>query len=309
MSSSDAGRREPAPRDAILIAPAALHAQLEAERDLPEAAPRTRVLDVRWTLPRPDGRADFTAGRIPGAAYVDLDAELAARPSPRDGRHPLPDPAAFQHAARSWGIRAQDRVVAYDGGGNLASARVWWLLRDAGFDRVRLLDGALPAWTDAGLPLETGPAATPRPGDVVLGSGGLPVLGIDGAPGAGDVAAFIADGGALLDARAAERYRGDAEPVDPRAGHIPGALSAPTGGNLDAAGCFLPGAALRERFAALGVVDGRAVGASCGSGVTAAHELVALALAGFDGALYPGSWSQWAHRAELPLATGDAPGS
>ena len=303
-------------RDEILVTAEALHETLLAERELPADAPRTRLLDVRWTLAQPDGRAAFAAGHIPGAVYVDLDTELARHGAPRDGRHPLPDPAAVQASARSWGIRSQDAVVAYDGGGNLSSARVWWMLRDAGFGRVRLLDGALPAWEAAGLPLETGDPAAIATGDVTLTSEQMPRIALS------DVPAFVAGGHALLDARALERYTGSEEPIDPRAGHIPGALSAPTGANLDASGRFLPQVELRERFAHLleraekaastanaaeNNTRTRRVGAYCGSGVTAAHTLVALALAGIDGALYPGSWSQWSNHDELPAATGSDP--
>ncbi|WP_449280860.1 sulfurtransferase [Leucobacter sp.] len=287
-------------RDSILITAEDLAAQLRAERDLPADAPRTRLLDVRWTLPQPDGRAAFAETHIPGAVYVDLDTELAEHKSPRDGRHPLPDPDHLQRAARSWGIREQDQVVAYDGGGNYASARVWWVLRNAGFARVRLLDGALPAWISAGFPVETGVPEVVT-GDVTLGSGHLPVIDLD------QVASFVAAGGALLDARAPERYQGLEEPVDPRAGHIPGALNAPTGENLDDSGRFRPADELRDRFAELGVDRTRSVGVYCGSGVTAAHNLVGLALAGLEGALFPGSWSQWSNHEELPVATGIDP--
>ena len=308
-------------RDSILITAEALAEQLRTERalhtepPLPAEPPRTRLLDVRWSLPQPDGRAAFAEGHIPGAVYVDLDTELARHGDthdakntqdaqdaptthdPRDGRHPLPHPAQFQAAARSWGLREQDQVVAYDGGGNLAAARVWWLLRNAGFERVRLLDGALPAWAAAGYPLETG-ASAPTPGDVTLDPGQLATLDL------ADVAEFVASGGTLLDARATERFTGETEPIDPRAGHIPGARSAPTTGNLDGAGRFLDGAALRERFAGAGVTDDSGVAAYCGSGITASHTVVALALAGYDAALFPGSWSQWSNHAELPVATG-----
>jgi thiosulfate/3-mercaptopyruvate sulfurtransferase len=187
----------------------------------------------------------------------------------------------------------------HDGGGNMAAARAWWLLRDAGIRDVRLLDGALPAWIAAGLPLATG-AEEIAPGDVTLTGGALPTLDED-------AAAALARTGVLLDARAGERYRGEAEPVDPRAGHIPGARSAPTAETVGPDGAFLPAAALRERYAALGIRPGDAVGVYCGSGVTAAHEIAALAIAGIDAALYPGSWSAWSNRPELPVATGAEP--
>lgn len=253
------------------------------------------VLDVRWTLGGPPGDAEHRAGHIPGAVFVPLDTELASHGAPTDGRHRLPSPEDLQRAARRWGVHDDSRVVAYDGNGNLAAARAWWLLRWAGFADVVLLDGALAAWTAAGHELETGDV-TPVPGDVTLAAGALPVLELH------DVAAFAA-AGVLLDARAGERYRGEVEPIDPKAGHIPGALSAPTTDNLAPDGRFRSPAELRERFSALGADGSRPVAAYCGSGVTAAHEVAALAIAGVDAALYPGSWSQWSNL-DLPVATG-----
>jgi thiosulfate/3-mercaptopyruvate sulfurtransferase len=257
-----------------------------------------RILDVRWRLDRPDGRPEYLAGHVPGAQFVDLEADLARHGRPDEGRHPLPESAALQDAARRWGIDDGDTVVVYDDLKNMSSARAWWLLRDAGLADVRVLDGALRAWTDAGLPVESGEPPAPRPGSATLRSGGMPALTIDGA------ATFPADG-VLLDARAAERYRGEVEPIDPRAGHIPGARSAPTTGNVDEAGRFLAPGALRERFAALGVTPRVPVATYCGSGVTAAHEALALTIAGFAPALYPGSWSAWSNHPERPVATGD----
>jgi thiosulfate/3-mercaptopyruvate sulfurtransferase len=264
---------------------------------LPGGGP-LRVVDVRWRLDRPDGRPDYLAGHIPGAQYVDLDAQLARNGDPRDGRHPLPSVEQLQQDARGWGIDDGDSVVVYDDLQNLSSARAWWLLRFAGIADVRLLDGALRAWVGAGLLLETGEAAKSAPGTVSLQYGALPALTID------EVAAFP-DAGVLLDARAGERYRGEVEPIDPRAGHIPGARSAPTAENVDAHGRFLPPEQLRSHFAALGVEPGTPVATYCGSGVTAAHEVVALALAGFDAALFAGSWSQWANHPDRAVAVGD----
>lgn len=309
----------------LLISAAELSAILRAEADLPPGAPRTRVLDVRWSLAQPDGRPAYRDGHIPGAVYADLEHELSAPGPATRGRHPLPDAASLTAAARRWGLHPGDRVVAYDGGGNFAAARLWWLLRDAGagehghatggasgagggarIESVRLLDGALPAWTAAGLSLETGDV-TPAPGTITLGSGRMPRIELD------EVAGFARDE-LLLDVRAAERYEGRDEPIDPRAGHIPGARNLPTAGNLDAAGGFLAPAALRERFASVGIgVDegaqagGARIGVSCGSGITASHTLFALALAGIDGELFPGSWSQWANHPELPVAVGPEP--
>lgn len=253
------------------------------------------VLDVRWKLGGPPGHETYLTGHVPGAVYVSLDDELASHGEPTDGRHPLPDVAALQESARRWGIGPGSTVVAYDGEGNMAAARAWWLLRWAGLTDVRLLDGALPAWVAAGQPLETDDVV-PTPGDVELTAGALPTLDVD------DVAAF-AEEGTLLDARAAERFRGEVEPIDPKAGHVPGAVSAPTGANLAPDGTFLPAAELRRRFEDLGVSDDVPVAAYCGSGVTAAHQLAALEIAGFDATLYPGSWSQWSNL-DKPVATG-----
>lgn len=260
------------------------------------AGERTVLLDVRWKLGDPHGHDHYLAGHLPGAAYADLETELAGPPSPAQGRHPLPDVEVLQAAARRWGVRDGDTVVAYDDLGGLSAARAWWLLRWAGLTDVWLLDGGLSAWTAAGGTLESGPV-TPPEGDVTLRPGALPTLSADDA-------AALPDDGVLLDARAGERFRGETEPVDPRAGHIPGALSAPTADNLDAAGRFLDPSALRARFAALGVDGDRPVGVYCGSGVTAAHEVAALAVAGIDATLYPGSWSQWSSDPDRPAATG-----
>lgn len=274
---------------ADLITPLDLAALLDAPRPV-------RVLDVRWSLAEPDGRPAYEAGHIPSAVYVDLDRELAAHGAPTEGRHPLPAPADLQAAARRWGLDDGDAVVVYDDWGSKAASRAWWVLTDAGVPGVRILDGGLAAWRDARLPLESGDARPAR-GGVSLSSGLLPQLTIDEAAG-------LAASGVLLDVRAAERYRGDVEPVDPRAGHIPGAVNAPTTENVDAAGRFLEPDALRARF---GLAPDVEVGAYCGSGVTAAHTVFALRLAGVDAALYPGSWSQWAHHADRPVATGPTP--
>jgi thiosulfate/3-mercaptopyruvate sulfurtransferase len=260
---------------------------------------RPTVLDVRWTLGDPHGRKHFEARRIPGSVYVDLETELAAEAAPRAGRHPLPDPGALQIAARRWGVRRDAGVVVLDDNGGLSAARAWWLLSWVGVADVRVLDGGLRAWEAAGYPIDDAsvPVFEPVEGDVVLRPGHLPTLDADRA-------ADLARTGLLLDARAGERYRGEAEPIDPRAGHIPGAVSAPTAENLAADGGLRPAEELRARFAALGAADARSVGVYCGSGVTAAHEILALRIAGIDAALYPGSWSQWSGDPERPAATG-----
>jgi thiosulfate/3-mercaptopyruvate sulfurtransferase len=259
--------------------------------------PADVLLDVRWALGDDSGRERYLAGHLPGAVYVDLPTELAGPHAPGAGRHPLPSVQALQSAARRWGVSAGSRVVVYDATGGLAAARAWWLLRWGGFPGVTLLDGGLAAWTAAGGPLETG-EVVPTAGDVVLNGGGMPVLDADAA------GMLPQTGGVLLDARAAERFRGEVEPVDPRPGHVPGAVSAPTTGNLDDEGRFVPAAVLSERFAEKGVRPGTTVGVYCGSGVTAAHEVAALAVAGIDAALWPGSWSQWSADPDRPVATG-----
>jgi thiosulfate/3-mercaptopyruvate sulfurtransferase len=253
------------------------------------------LLDVRWALGDPNGAEHYRAGHLPGAVYVDLDTELAGPHQPGAGRHPLPSIAALQTVARRWGISADSRVVVYDNSGGLAAARAWWLLRWAGVTDVRILDGGLAAWRAAGYAEATGSATPRRPGDVVLTAGHLPTL-------TADEAAALPGTGTLLDARAGERYRGEVEPIDPRAGHIPGAISRPTGENLtDGVPYFKAADQLRERF------DGVAgpVGVYCGSGVTAAHQIAALATLGVDAALYPGSWSAWSSDPDRPVATGE----
>src|SRR4051794_33253181 len=214
----------------ILITPAQLAGATIG--DHPIGGGPLRLLDVRWRLDRPDGRPDYVSGHIPGALYVDLDTQLARHGAPQDGRHSLPPVDQLRRDARSWGIDDGDTVVVYDDLKNLSAARAWWLRRYAGIADVRLLDGGLAAWKSAGLPLETGEPAAPAPGSVTLEYGALPVLTID-------EAADFPGHGVLLDARAGERYRGEVEPIDPRAGHIPGAVSAPTTGNVDADGRFL----------------------------------------------------------------------
>jgi len=268
-------------------------------KDRLDAGTRTVLLDVRWALGDPHGREHYLQAHIPGAVFVDLATELAGPADPRRGRHPLPPLEQFQQSARSWGIRNGDVVVAYDNTGNLAAARLWWMLRNAGFPSVHLLDGGLAAWRDAGFDVDSGEPVV-EPGDVVLSDGAMPAIDAAGA-------ATWSRKGLLLDARAGERYRGEIEPIDPRAGHIPGAVSAATTGNLAADGRFLPAAELRERFAALGVRRGQPIAVYCGSGVTAAHEVAALEIAGFTAALYPGSFSEWSNNPANDVVTGAAP--
>ncbi|MBT2879878.1 sulfurtransferase [Streptomyces albidoflavus] len=254
------------------------------------------LLDVRWQLGGPDQRPAYLAGHLPGAVHVDLDGELAGGPG-KGGRHPLPDVEAFGAAMRAAGVDAGRPVVTYDGGQGWAAARAWWLLRWAGHPEVRVLDGGLAAWDG---PLEEG-EITPEPGDFTPEPGRLELLDADGA-------AALAASGVLLDARAAERYRGDVEPIDRVGGHIPGAVSAPTTENTGEDGRLRPAAELAGRFAALGANPGRKVGVYCGSGVSGAHEVLALAVAGVDAALYVGSWSDWSADPDRPVATGPQPG-
>jgi thiosulfate/3-mercaptopyruvate sulfurtransferase len=255
-----------------------------------------RVLDVRWKLGGPPGLAEYERGHIPGAVYVDLDTELAGHGRPIDGRHPLPQLADLQGAARRWGLDDGDAVVVYDDVSGTSAARAWWLLRHAGVEDVRLLDGGLAAWMRAGGAVETG-REHPRAGSVNLAYGALPTLDAD-------AAAELAGSGTLLDARAGERFRGEVEPVDPRAGHIPGAVSAPTTDTLSEDGTMLPVAELEQLFGARGVRPDAPVGVYCGSGVTAAHEVLALERVGIRAALYPGSFSAWSNDPARPVATG-----
>jgi thiosulfate/3-mercaptopyruvate sulfurtransferase len=254
------------------------------------------LLDVRWQLGGPPGSESYRAGHLPGAVFTDLDRDLAGPPG-AGGRHPLPDPAAFQAAMRAAGVSQGRPVVVYDDGNSTIAARAWWMLRYHGHENVRVLDGGYQAWAGAGLAVTTA-VPVPVPGDFTARPGGMPVLDAAGAEA-------MARTGLLLDARAGERYRGETEPADPVAGHIPGAVSAPTAGNVNADGTFKDAAELTARFGALGVSrDAEAVAAYCGSGVTAAHEVLALMLAGIPAALYVGSWSNWIADPARPVATG-----
>jgi thiosulfate/3-mercaptopyruvate sulfurtransferase len=283
-------------RERVLVDAATLAADLGIGGGVDPVEGRPLVLDVRWALGMTDGHDQYSAGHIPGAVYVDLETELAARASAAAGRHPLPSASAFQEAARRWGVSADSRVVVYDTVGGTSAARAWWLLRYFGVRDVRILDGGLAAWTAEGFALEPGDV-TPERGDVVVRPGGMPVVDAD------EAADLAEREGVLLDARAAERYRGEVEPVDPQAGHIPGAVSAPTTENLRADGRFLSTADLKRRFSDLGVSTG-STGVYCGSGVTASHEVAALAIVGVDAALYPGSWSQWSNDPARDVAVG-----
>lgn len=254
------------------------------------------VADVRWYLDGRSGRAAYDAGHLPGAVFVDLDRDLAGPSGPAVGRHPLPEPGHFAHSMGRLGIGDGDTVLAYDDAGGTVAARLVWMLRVTGHEAA-LLDGGIAAYDGA---LEQ--ARRERPVAVFA-----PV------PWPAERLAVLADAtdrdSLVLDARARERYRGEQEPVDPRAGHIPGAVNLPCAENLDAAGCLLPVAELRRRLVAAGVDDDRRVVSSCGSGVTACHTLLAMELAGFaPGRLYAGSWSQYSSDPERPAAAGGGPG-
>ncbi|MFE9500328.1 sulfurtransferase [Streptomyces collinus] len=274
----------------------------ELAEDLAGQAPPV-LLDVRWQLsmakaagaPAFDGRAEYAAGHLPGAVFVDLDRELASAAG-EHGRHPLPDLGEFGAAMRRAGVSSGRPVVVYDGGQGWAAARAWWLLRWTGHPDVRVLDGGLPSWRGE---LST-EAVTPAEGDFE------PVPAAAGLLDA-DAAAALARSGVLLDARAGERYRGEVEPIDRVGGHIPGAVSAPTTENVGPDGRFLPAADLRDRFKALGVSEDAPVGVYCGSGVSGAHEVLALAVAGLPAALYVGSWSEWSADPARPVAVGPDP--
>lgn len=265
------------------------------------------LLDLRWHLvpgrpedpAHPVGLADHLDEHLPGAVFVDLAAELASEPSPQAGRHPLPTQEDFAAAVARWGAAEGQTLVFVDDQGGLSAARGWWLARHAGLP-ARILDGGIQAWIAAGGKTESGPVTPPVPAAPARpGWGGMPVVDVDEAQtlAAGDDAV-------VLDARAPERYRGDEEPIDPRAGHLPGAVSVPTAGNLGPGRRLLDAAALRERFEAAGVRSGVRTAVYCGSGVTAAHEVAALTQAGFEAALFPGSFSQYAADASRPVATG-----
>lgn len=265
---------------------------------LGEPAPPV-LLDVRWRLGGPPARADYETGHVPGAVFLDLDTDLAAPPGPA-GRHPLPDPAALQEVLRGAGVDTGDAVVVYDDKDGSVAARAWWLLRWAGHGAVAVLDGGFTAWQQEGRPVSADIPIPPR-GNIVVTPGAMPVLDAD-------EAAAMARDGVLLDARAPERYRGDVEPVDPRAGHVPGARNAPFAGHVGPDGRWISPERLAERFTELGVGDTVPVGAYCGSGVTASSVVLAIELSGLrsrPAALYAGSWSNWSADPARPVASGD----
>lgn len=279
------------PDSSPLISPEALAARI-GEADL-------RIADVRWYLGEPDrGRQEYAIGHIPGAIFVDLDTDLAAPTGP--GRHPLPEPAALADRLGELGFGSDDFIVAYDDVLGTVAARLWWMLDNLGHERAAVLDGGLRAWREAGLPVSSdSPMNAPR--ELRLADRWTNVVDREELVGR-------LDGVTLIDARAPERYRGEVEPIDPKAGHIPTAINAPAKVALGADGRFLAPADLVERLRSVAPAS-RPVVASCGSGVTACHTALALRVAGLpDPLLYPGSFSDWS-RSDLPVAVGPEPGT
>lgn len=264
------------------------------------------VLDVRWRLGGPPGIDSYLAGHLPSACFVDLDTDLSGQPGSR-GRHPLPEVAVFEAAMSGAGLHAGQLAVAYDDGDSTVAARLWWMLRYYGHRQAAVLDGGFHGWATAGMPV-TKVVTRRKPGDFTATAVGAMPLLTDAEAGQ------LARSGFLLDARAAERYRGEVEPIDRVGGHIPGAISAPTRENVGDDGQFLTSAELARRFASLGLPssaepttddnDTPVIGSYCGSGVTAAHQVLALELVGLPAALYVGSWSEWSSDPARPIATG-----
>ena len=251
------------------------------------------VLDVRYRMGGPSGPEEYAAGHVPGAACVDMDTDLASPPGHGRGRHPLPSPGRFEEAMARVGVRNERPVVVYDDWSGHAAARCWWLLRDFGHTDVRVLDGGWSAWVAAGGEVSTAPVS-PSLGDFSGGPGHLPVVSAD----------TVLATTVVVDARAPERYRGETEPIDPVAGHIPGAVNVPTARNLDNHGHLRDAHELAALYAEVGAVPGTDVAAYCGSGVTACLDVLAMEIAGIHAALYPGSWSEWVSDPDRPVQTG-----
>jgi thiosulfate/3-mercaptopyruvate sulfurtransferase len=266
--------------------------------------PRLRLFDCRFDLARPDeGRLRYEDAHLPGAIYVDLNRDLSAPVTAISGRHPLPSPAIFESRLRAWGVNTDSLVVACDDGNGMYAARLWWMLRWLGHDDVAVLDGGLRRWLQLGLPV-TDERPQPVAGNFVARP--RTSLAVDAAAvldASSDPAARV------IDVRAPERYRGEVEPIDAVAGHVPGARNHPFVESLDGDGRFLRPDSLREALVrSLDGVSPERVIAMCGSGVTACHLLLALEHAGLRGGrLYPGSWSEWSSDPSRPVRTGASP--
>ncbi|MFT4228796.1 MAG: rhodanese-like domain-containing protein [Microbacterium sp.] len=253
-----------------------------------------RLLDVRWRLDQPEGRPAYLAGHLPGAVYVDLERELTDPGHPEEGRHPLPRLSELEGAARRWGLREGDVVVAYDDNDGVPASRAWWLLRRRGID-IRVLDGGVKEWARSGELLERGDLAA-APGNVTL----------DGAdPGIASIedAARAPHGGLLLDVRSPQNYRGVASVVDPLGGHIPGAVNLPTVIHLGRDGRLVAPSEIVSALVAAGHA-GEPIVVYCSSGIASAHTALALATAGIDARVFPGGWSQWSRTSGRPVAVG-----
>jgi thiosulfate/3-mercaptopyruvate sulfurtransferase len=276
-----------APLASPLISVSTLDSAIQSIEDI-------TVLDVRWTVGGGSDYESYLRGHVRGAVFVDLESELSDPPGPR-GRHPLPSPERFTAAMQKAGIGPSSWVVCYDTGPGFAAARLWWLLRYFGHSEISVVDGGYRAWAANSFPVEKGPVAA-IPGDFIPGHSLTTTLTVDA------ISDFIAEGGLLLDARDTDRYLGIREPIDSVGGHIPGAVSAPTSQYLQNDDTFRDPAELRALFQRLGA-GSNPVAVYCGSGITAAHGVLGLELAGYSAALYPGSWSEWIVDPSRPVAT------
>jgi thiosulfate/3-mercaptopyruvate sulfurtransferase len=265
--------------------------------------PAWAILDIRHDLAQPDrwGEDQYRAGHVPGAVFLHLDRDLSAPKTGRNGRHPLPSPDAAAATFARAGIGPATQVVVYDQNNGMYASRAWWMLRWLGHPAVALLDGGYDRWVRDGLPVTTA-TREPRPARFVPGAL-LPVADVH------EVSSSLGNRSlAIVDARSPERFRGETEPLDPVAGHIPGARNRPYAANLTADGTFKDAATLRREFASLlGDTPPERVVHQCGSGVTACHNLLAMIVAGYpETRLYPGSWSEWCADPSRPVATGNA---
>lgn len=280
-------------RTRALLTPQQLKAMMDADAEL-------AVIAVQSVNPY-TGRASDRMVRVPGAIDAEAYADFAGLPTLAGGQRPLPDISDLQASARRWGLRSGRTIVVYDGDRSMTAARAWWVLRWAGFDDVRVLDGGLPGWLAAGMPVAHR-APAPTRSDIVLTAGHMPEIGAD-------EALALARGAVLLDARIRPNYiGGPVEAGQPPRGHIPGGVSAPAPDNVTDYGNFADSATLREMYRVLGADGSRPVGVYCGAGMSAAHTVLALAAIGIDAAMYVGSWSAWASDPARPVAIGANPG-